>query len=586
MRIHTNAGANQILGRMKEKSPVISKHMNRLASGLRINGASDDAAGLAISEKMRAQIRGLDQASRNIQDGISLIQTAEGALNEVHSLLQRGRELSVQAANDTNTPEDKEQLQLEVENIIEEINGISERTEFNNIKVLRGKGIAAPPPSGGGGGATTPAGDAFYADAAEMSAALNDYMLNTPVQMISNFYGISAKPGTELDIIYEYDAPGGTVAYVSSMVNTATGAASGFQLVLDEADFFNEDGLWISKDRIVAHEMVHAVMGASGMNMLDSAMPKWFKEGAAEYLPGADERLETSVAILGSSQRVVDYITGPYSSSDFYSASYAAVKYLDEQLQTKSGGTQSIKDLMMTLADGNLKSVDTALKELKDGSGTSLYSGGLTAFMNDFKANGASYIDTLLSRGDADGVGSITGSADDLSVVSDASNPVPANFDFSLNWSSSTGYTPSADPMISIWANSFEDTGILKLQIGTNAGQTMDLNLSLVDSTSLGIYSAALVQDADGAISLFDSAITAVSGERSRLGAYQNRLENALKATENTLENTQSAESRIRDVDMAKEMAALTKENILAQAAQSMLAQANQQPQAILQLLR
>lgn len=114
------------------------KAMLRLSTGLRINSAADDAAGLAISEKMRGQVRGLDQAARNIQDGISLLQTAEGALNEVHAILQRMREISVQAANDTNSPEDRQHLQKEYEQLLEEITRISRDTEFNTIPLLDG----------------------------------------------------------------------------------------------------------------------------------------------------------------------------------------------------------------------------------------------------------------------------------------------------------------------------------------------------------------------------------------------------------------------------------------------------------------
>jgi flagellin len=585
MIIRNNIPALSTLRQGKVNQTSLQKSLEKLSSGLRINKSSDDAAGLAISEKMRGQIRGLNQAARNIQDGISLIQTAEGAMSEVHGLLQRGRELSVQASNDTYTMDDRKKIQLEIDNIIEEIDGISERTEFNRIKLLRGQGISAPPPASGGG-SFTPAQDTSYGTDAELSEALNDYMLNTTVQMISNYYGISPKSDTELDVVFETQSPGGAVAWVSSMVNTTTGEAQDFKLVLDKADFFNDDGLWISKDRIVAHEMVHAVMGASGMNMLDSAMPKWFKEGAAEYLPGADERLEGSVLILGDSQDVIDYLSGPYNSSHFYSAGYAAVKYLDDQIQMKTGGVQSIKNVMQILADGNLKTLDTTLKELTDSSGIKLYSNGLTSFLNDFKDNGAAFIDSLVANGEADGVGSISGSADDINVVSDASNPVSSDFGFDLVWTSSTGYSPSTNPMISILANSFDDTGILKFQAGANENQSIDVKLSVIDSASLGVVGADVLHMADNSISTFEQAIETVSRERTRLGAIQNRLESALNVNQINSENTQAAESRIRDVNMAKEMAAFTRENILVQAAQSMLAQANQQPQSVLQLLR
>ncbi|MGN7312456.1 flagellin Hag [Alkalicoccobacillus gibsonii] len=138
MNAHRQLGSNQAAG---------AKAQEKLSSGLRINRAGDDAAGLAISEKMRAQVRGLDQASRNAQDGISLIQTAEGALNETHSILQRMRELAVQASNDTNTDTDRNELQKEMNELIDEIDRIAGNTEFNTKNLLNGQeGAAADDP--------------------------------------------------------------------------------------------------------------------------------------------------------------------------------------------------------------------------------------------------------------------------------------------------------------------------------------------------------------------------------------------------------------------------------------------------------
>jgi len=138
MRINNNIQALNTYNRLTINNEALSKSLEKLSSGMRINRAGDDAAGLAISEKMRGQIRGLNQAQRNAQDGISLIQTAEGALNEVHSILQRMRELAVQAANDTNTQDDRNALQLEVDQLIKEIDRIANNTEFNTLKIVSG----------------------------------------------------------------------------------------------------------------------------------------------------------------------------------------------------------------------------------------------------------------------------------------------------------------------------------------------------------------------------------------------------------------------------------------------------------------
>jgi flagellin len=582
MRIAHNITALLTNNQLSKSQGSLIKSFERLSSGQRINRASDDAAGLAISEKMRGQIRGLGQASRNLQDGIAMIQTADGAMNEVHSLLQRGRELSIQSANDTNTLQDKQVIQSEIEQIINEIDGISERTEFNTIKLLRGGGII--PPSGSG--SSSSAGDAIFTTNQEITDALKGYMLKESEAVIENFYGITARAETPIEIIYQNDSQGGAVAWVSSMVNTTTGEAGSFKLVIDTADFLNSN-LWISKDRIIAHEMVHAVMGASGMNMLDSAMPKWFKEGAAEYMAGADERLANSIAILGSEESVVQAIDAAPNSSHFYSASYAAVKYLDYQLNNSGS---SIKDLMGILADGNLKSLDTALKEITDSNGDSIFDNGLTQFMNDFKQNGADFIRTNLdldpSDGDIDGVGSIIGSLDDLDVIQDGNSPSddPLNY-FATIWSSSTASSPG-NPFISIFNNLFEETGTIRIQAGANSQQAIELRFNKIDSTALGLFGVDVAYYANDAINLFDEAIQTVSAERGRLGAYQNRLEHAHSINEISAENTTSAESRIRDADIASEMMKQTKLSILTQAAQAILSQANQHPQSVLTLLR
>jgi flagellin len=138
MIINHNIAALNTLRQLDANTNATQKSLEKLSSGLRINRASDDAAGLAISEKMRAQIRGLDMANKNAQDGISLIQTAEGALNETHSILQRMRELAVQSANDTNTDQDRQQLQAEIDQLLSEIDRISTDTEFNTKKLLDG----------------------------------------------------------------------------------------------------------------------------------------------------------------------------------------------------------------------------------------------------------------------------------------------------------------------------------------------------------------------------------------------------------------------------------------------------------------
>lgn len=384
--------ANRNLGATSNK---LSKSTEKLSSGYRINRAGDDAAGLAISEKMRGQIRGLSQASTNAEDSISLIQTAEGALQESQSIIQRMRELSVQASNDTNTNDDREQIQAEIDQLTQEVDRIATTSEFNTKKLLDG-----------------------------------------------SLVGATAKKD---------------------------GAASG------EATFTN------GKASLVA-----------------------LTAGAASAATATDViRLEAKTDIT---------TTSAFATSGF--------------------STISINGTSATL---NLSGSD-----------------GIINFNGvNFKISGITNI-----------------KAGDVITLS-------------------TTKAVSASP---------EQVGKegLRFQVGANAAQEVTLNIGNMKASELNI-----VQDTTGdaldvssqkkaslAIKAFDNALQKVSSERAKLGAVQNRLEHSIANLDTTGENLQAAESRIRDVNMADEMAEYSKSNILMQAGQSMLAQANQSTQGVLSLLQ
>jgi flagellin len=392
MRINHNIAALNTYRQLGAANNAQQSSMEKLSSGLRINKAGDDAAGLAISEKMRGQIRGLEQAQSNAQDGISMIQTAEGALNETHSILQRMRELSVQASNDTNTDTDRQELQKEVEQLVTELDRIGNDTEFNTKTLLDGSI-----------GTTT---------------TLN----------VSNTSAIEQVKVSD-------NANGGTTAYnISQTLNYAAESSGGAG-----------DGAFQSAD-IEIYE-------ADGTSSIGT--------------------------ITFSAQDVVD---GKVSKS-----------------LTDSSGVEFTVELdISALGTGN-------------GAGTE------------------STVDTI-----------------DVAKEN------------------------------------------VSLQIGANAGQSLEVTFSDMRANALGVDEVDLTthEGANQAITQIDNAIQTVSGERSKLGAYQNRLDHTINNLGTASENLTAAESRIRDVDMAKEMMNQTKNSILSQAAQAMLAQANQQPQGVLQLLR
>ncbi|KGN01847.1 flagellinolysin [Clostridium botulinum] len=554
MNAHRQMGMNTIQS---------GKAMEKLSSGLRINRAGDDAAGLAISEKMRGQIRGLDQASRNAQDGISLIQTAEGALNETHSIVQRMRELSVQAVNDTNTKDDRNQLQKEINQLIEEVDRIGNTTEFNTIKLLT-SGVKPEVKE-------------------NIIKGLKTGWLEGAVNNIKTAYGIEPGGTNKLKVTISDDGAYGTLAYVG-------GKTGELELHIDSSDFEKGDGESgnnihgkLYDDRIIQHEMTHAVMndalGLDKMNDLHKNNKVWFVEGTAEAMAGADERVKgvignnTQTAIDNTkvsnlATRADALLNGAsWSGSDEdYAAGYLMVKYISKE----SG--KNLKNVMTAIKNNGANGLDTAID--------------LATLKTNFKTNLESYIkDTTKVKLDwgtdeAD-VGSIRGS--DHGGGSIKAEDV-------VSGTTAVKEQPLAGKFEIIWPDDNADgaTGKIQLQVGANEGQSITINLKDMRSSALGIEKLEVTsfENASKSIKSCDTAIERISNFRSELGAYQNRLEHTINNLNTSSENLQASESRIRDVDMAKEMMNFSKNNILAQAAQAMLAQANQQPQGILQLLR
>ena len=573
MKINHNLSAMSSHRHMTLTSSNLSKSVEKLSSGMRITKAGDDAAGLAISEKMRAQIRGLNMAARNTQDAISLVQVAEGALNEVHDLLQRGRELAVQGTNDTNSASDREALNDESKQILNEINRISNTTEFNTMKLFAGR--------------------KSFKDPSAMSLeerivyGLKSGWIEESQNMIQTVFGLSPS-SRSISVVLETGTPGGTLAYVSTgwSVGGNTATITNMELHIELTDFspstgesgentLTAGGSGMYNDRIIAHEMVHAIMAdAMGDDFYD--MPTWFKEGTAEFIHGADERLKADAGgnIQSIVDRAVDLINGAgwSGSSADYSASYFAIKYIAANL-----GGNNFSNILSAIND-DVDTTDNTLESIIGNTGFL----NLADFTNSLQVNGSNFYTTQMKIdvGAETDTGSAVGSEYGFSPKS-ATDVVPTgtykdkpsgfNFIFPFDTSSSLDFN-----------------SLMHFQIGANTNQTIALALSDVSAKALGLNNTDLSTrgGASDAITRYDNAILTVSTQRSNYGAVQNRLEHTLKNLENTSENLQSAESRIRDLDLAQEMMLFTKNNILAQSTQAMLSQANQQPQAILQLLR
>ncbi len=446
MNTHRQLGMNNVAGQ---------KSLEKLSSGFRINRAGDDAAGLAISEKMRGQIRGLNQASRNAQDGISLIQTAEGALNETHAILQRMRELAVQSSTDTNTDADRTNLQDEINQLTAEITRIAETTEFNTMKLL----------------------DGSYADKKFHIGA------NEAQNITFDVNNMTAKAlGVESAGLFT--ATAGTVE-----LNTSDADIKSVEVLLDGDDddaiavSLSDDGvltLNIGKDATV--DGINAALAAADITDVTVTAIGTIADGTADFEQVLYDIGEIKGAQVNIADSSIKEVTFAANSSDVDAGELSITK------------DQNGRVTVTVASDVTFEDLNAALKDY----GIAITAEGITG-------------DTA--------VGIIT----ELTATPDASN------------------TP--------------------IKIDTQAA-------------------------ADKAITTINNALETVSKERSKLGAFQNRLEHTIKNLDTSAENLQASEARIRDVDMAAEMMEFTKNNILQQAATAMLAQANMAPQAVLQLLR
>ncbi|KYC67313.1 flagellin [Heyndrickxia coagulans] len=419
MIINHNIAALNTLNHLNAATNAQSKAMQKLSSGLRINGAADDAAGLAISEKMRSQIRGLDQATKNAQDATSLLQTAEGALNETHYILQRMRELAVQSSNDTNTDDDRQNIQSEMSQLEKEIDRIGNTTQFNTKNLLDGS----------------------------MGKAVTDAVKNENTSGIFKVVG-SADPVETTTLL------------------TALADKDGNSLGITAGD------------KITVTYVKNGTTTTNNVTVAD---------------PDADGNGGTTLS----------------------------------DIEAELGGDLSVDD-------GHLK---LTAKE----AGTAGAIEGITITVQDQNGN----------------------------VRTAATNAL----------SSFTETKAAAD---------VRSDGSATFLIGANGGQNLQVDINDMRAQALGVsgLQVSTQTQANAAIKVIDNAIQKVSAERGKLGAFENRLDHTVNNLTTSSENLTSAESRIRDVDMAKEMSEQTKQSILAQAAQAMLAQANQQPQQVLQLLR
>lgn len=570
--INTNVPSLNAQRNLNASQSTLGKALQRLSSGLRINSAADDAAGLAISERFTTQIRGLNQAVRNANDGISMLQTTDAALGSVTQNLQRIRELAVQAANATNSTSDRAAIQQEVQQLTAEVDRIGRTTSFNGRSLF-------------GEADTSVVGNS---DELAVMDAMQSGWLSEAEKLIKEHYGIEAKGkvlGIELTTFT--DGGSGVLALVEFGIR-ANGPASGIIMRVDMADFAPIDspnGSYMStyNDRVIAHELVHAVMGAT-MNI--SSMfwnnQRFFLEGTAELIHGADGRLMSAIGgsaagIAGLMTQVNDWGTHWSGSNGAYAAAYAGMRYLDQEI--KEAGGQGIKDVMTYLAaDSHNRTLDQALQNATSGRFT-----GLADFKSAFQADGAAFIGEMLSSGqlsDAD-TGAIGG-------ANAGSGPVRTHVTVVPDVASRSG-DDQLEGFIERWESLEKEpskTDSRKLQIGSQAGQTLDVGEFAMNGVALDIMDVNVTRSANRVIQQMDRALAYINERRAEIGGNLNRLESTIANLQTNAESLTASRSRVQDTDYALETAVLTHSQILQQAGTAMIAQASTTPQLVLQLLR
>ena len=506
------ANANRMLG---ITSGAQAKSTEKLSSGYKINRAADDAAGLTISEKMRKQIRGLDKASSNAQDGVSSVQTAEGALTEVHSMLQRMNELAVQAANGTNSKDtDRKAIQDEIDQLNTEIDRVAETTKFNEIYLLKGddgeKTVNMNAHDAGLKGTLTDNGDGT---ATFTMKALND---GDTVSIGGKNYTIGSTK-TDADKLVAAPATGKPDKKLTIGDKT-------FVLKAGDTKVYDETG--------TKQVFVKTADGAKNAETFGAS--KELTTDAKFNNDAGTATDNTAVTI----DNLKDYVKGGVKVSD---GTTTMIVLTDAKDASGAAGADGVDDNDTSVITKQ-KAYELAGKEL-------------------LAAN---------QIGDTEGHASVT-NGDGTGLAFNAGNGT-----FKIN----VGQAKVANTL------SFS------LHVGADADMTnkITVDIDTMNSANLGIKGLN-VTDKNGsaatyAIDAISDAISKVSSQRSALGAVQNRLEHTIDNLDNISENTSSAESRIRDTDMAKEMVNYSKNNILAQAGQSMLAQANQSNQGVLSLLQ
>ena len=606
-----------------------AKSTEKLSSGYRINRAADDAAGLTISEKMRKQIKGLDRASTNAEDGVSAVQTAEGALTEVHSMLQRMNELATQASNGTNSESDRSAIQDEIDQLTTEIDRVAETTKFNETYLLKGdengtKTETLNAHDAGLKGKLTDNGDTatFEIELKKgntVSIAGKDYTIADATNEDKNELSADDAASKIKSALKDANDIGATAskASVTSSVQK--------QVVKAMAD---PDAKFTAKSDMVAFDATNKTF--KNIKKDDDISTYVHDNNFTLYKKATDVKLDASdnaktgilvvhkdtasvgvekaykagdTVAAGTGITVTNHVASAAANYEIYEqinlvadtktdAAHEAYAKLADDATTKTSFDIKFKELGTDTATA--EKIAEGQNALKDELANIKYTFGTAgAFSHSFTADSKLDIDhNGVVSYDGTEIAKITASAQAGQTQAAGTASIALDGDFvkaeSVTKDGSDTYTFTIKKGTTASAKDLS----FNLHVGADADMTnkINVNIEAMNTENLGLKGLNVKDDsgisATYAIDAIADAISKVSEQRSALGAVQNRLEHTISNVDNVVENTTSAESRIRDTDMASEMVNYSKNNILAQAGQSMLAQANQSNQGVLSLLQ
>ncbi len=609
----------------------LSKSSEKLSSGYKVNRAADDAAGLSISEKMRKQIRGLSQASANAEDGISAVQTAEGALTEVHDMLQRMNELANKAANGTNSVSDRQTIQDEISQLTTEIDRVAETTKFNETYLLKGDGtkgtktleahdagLAGKLSESRNGKATFTADSFKVGDTVKIGGTDYNIVGSKRTDAYNSMNQFAVKKGdkiTQNGVTYTVDADAADAS-----------AAAGIKVKDSDGN-----ALTITVSEGATHTTSLGInttlVGKNGLDLSNGAVAAYTGWKAGDTIVDKDGVEYTYVDVSAATHpNGVGHAFSPdgvyHATSGFYKTEGS--KAADTAYSAQEGdiytvaATGETNSIVSTTANGGknkgIVSVEDLQKEIRK-----LADATTVTIAENSNATAVTYTVGVTKKEDGS-----TFTADDIAALVKAGNQVKVDtvdyyaIDVSANektdisiqdayrmmekeleTASSVGADEKAsvkhkgNGVFEITQGKVEIDNALSfaLHVGADADMTnkIGVNIKTMSASGLGVKNLNVVDDSGNAatyaIDAISDAVATVSAQRSLLGAVQNRLEHTINNLDNVVENTTAAESQIRDTDMATEMVKYSNANILSQAGQSMLAQANQGNQGVLSLL-